>query len=246
MIGIGEQYKNVLFSIFIAESFQLPFKFSRSIFDEEHFYTADYCNKVWDNLNLPYEINENLNAQRANKLDDSGKVADFSYFYIDHFDISPEINKCRELFLSNKNYEDYFNENYFNIAIHIRRSNAWDSKDGLDNLMQYKLGLYTDEFYVKFMKELINHYSRIQTKPVIINIYSQDLDLSNYIELSGSIKFHLNEDPIHSFNSLVLSDILVTGASTFSYSAGLLRSMNKKTIYLPYFHVPISRWSVKK
>jgi hypothetical protein len=150
----------------------------------------------------------------------------------------------KEIFRKNKNYEDYFDKNYTNIAIHIRRGNVWDERafklDGrtYNQLLEYQKSLYPDLFYLKFIPFLLNHYTNSK-----IHIFSQDIDINNYeiFKNNDKIIFYLHESIELTFPKMVLADVLVTGPSTFSWSAGLLRESN--TIYLPYIHPRFSPWS---
>lgn len=239
--GMGEVFKILFFTIYISESYNIPFKYTMHTFTD-HNYNDNFIERFWSNTNLKilFEHNTDLKIQRQWWIaDDNGYIDNCTTKNISNLDNSTLINKYRKIFRYNKKFS--CNNDCFNIAIHIRRSNSFDTRNGINSneLLTFVLSLYPDEFYINLIKHFYENYSKIH-KNIKIHIYSQDLNKNIYD--MDYIVFHLDEDPINSFNDMVLSDVLVTGASNFSYSAALLRNKSQKTYYLEYLNFPLNSW----
>lgn len=122
----------------------------------------------------------------------------------------------------------YFNTDLINIAIHIRREDA---------TVENQRFLPT-AFYANIIKQL----SRIlEDREYEFHIYSygstQQMDeiIAIFQNLSKRVKFHLNQPAMQDIHHMIVSDILVTGHSSFSDWAGFL-SQNIK-LYHPHFHM---------
>lgn len=250
--GYGEQVKAVLYTIAFSDFFGFDFVYT-PIKKIEHFdNNPETLNKIEKMSGFidHYEIDK-LGLQRNGHdvkgegvvgYDDSGRIDNFCHLNMNLFLDNPKIEEARFAFKKNKKYTDYFDPSICNAAIHIRRSNVFDTTRGWHNkLLEYQIQLYIDEYYIK----LINMF--LHDNDVILHIYSQELDEDKYrkcINECNKIVFHLHEELYKTFPSMVFSDILITGASTLSYSAALLRSKEQKTIYLKYFHPPLEHWDV--
>ena len=114
-----------------------------------------------------------------------------------------------------KNTIAYFNKQFVNVAVHIRRGDALDSGQG---------GMWNcNEHYLAVMDKIRKTNPRAR-----FHIYSEG-DPKQFMEFcSHDVEFHLNEDIRETFHALVSADILITSQSTFSYTAALL---SKGVIY---------------
>lgn len=205
-------------------------------------YTIAYCKLN----NLEFQYTPILESEHTNPIN------------LDIFNIYPKSReKCDEktyqkiMKYMNENIDIFPNLSFYKslnnniepapqIAIHIRRNNDFDRNLSLGAKMYVNraINLYPDRFYIKLIDQLMIEYPNHN-----IHIYSQDLDLNNYKKYNN-IVFHLNEPLIDTFNDMLNADILVTGASSLSYCAGLLRK--KRTIYLKYYYKPLKHWIIIK
>ena len=79
-------------------------------------------------------------------------------------------------------------------------------------------------------------------KDLLFHIYSQN-DISDYDTFDKTnIMFHLNENLFDTFIGLVASDILITSASSLSYSAAILS--DGEIYYKPFWHTPGNKWII--
>lgn len=141
------------------------------------------------------------------------------------------LEKLKKIFRANKkNADNYFNNNNFNIAVHIRRPNPHDSRIyGTD---------IPDDHYVKIIDKLRQRYS---SRNPLFHIYSQG-DYENFTKYytSPDIILHLNEPVEDTYLGMVFADVLVTGRSSFSYTAGFLS--DAIVYYNSYVHAHLPQW----
>jgi hypothetical protein len=125
--------------------------------------------------------------------------------------------------------ENHYNNNKFNISIHIRRG------DVQPNYNSYR---YTsNQFYLTQMQHLSEKY---KDRDILFHIYSEGLESEFECFKTQNTVLHLNEDVKTTFIGLITSDVLVQSKSSFSYVAGLL---SKGIIYhIPFWHPPLSSW----
>ena len=119
---------------------------------------------------------------------------------------------------------NYFDENKFNIAVHIRTYTHTDCCKH----PQRELYLPDNNKRVYFE----NIIKKLDTIPLqkekIFHIYSQT-DKSNFSEflklnINGEVRLHINESPLTSLYHMIHSDIFVASNSSLSYVAQLLNS----------------------
>jgi len=124
-----------------------------------------------------------------------------------------------------------------NIAVHIRRADEFDKKNSShlldpDNPDAKRRFLPYDYFLqvCKILEEIIDK------NLISFNIFSvvgQD-ELSEFFELTN-VRFFLNCDARETFNSIVMSDVLVLSPSGFSFNAGMI-SKGAKIFPYPWWH----------
>ena len=116
-----------------------------------------------------------------------------------------------------------------NIAIHIRRHNTHDSRIDGTNI--------PDDVFSNVINKLRDIYS---SKKPLFHLYSQG-NIENFkIFNSQDIVLHLNDSTEDAFTGMVLAEILVTSASSLSYTAGIL---SEGTVYyIPFWHPPLPNW----
>jgi hypothetical protein len=142
---------------------------------------------------------------------------------------SPSFHKYKQFFYKGKSSR--FDNNYFNVAVHIRRPNKYDVRiEGADT---------SNTYYKNIMNTIREKHN---DKKIMFHIYSQG-DLNNFSDLIGAdVTFHLDEFLLDTFTDFVFADALIISASSFSYTAALLS--NGEIYYMPFWHKPLSNWIV--
>ncbi|MBI2775490.1 hypothetical protein HYX58_05775 [Candidatus Dependentiae bacterium] len=140
------------------------------------------------------------------------------------------LKKMRSLFRVGKNKSDYFDDHYYNIAVHIRRPNAHDCcVYGTD---------VPSEIYSTAIRKLREIYS--DKKPLLFHIFSQgnENDFKEFI--APDTIFHINEDSNDTYIAMAFADVLIAGRSSFGYTAGYF---NEGIVYyVSYFHATLPHW----
>ena len=94
------------------------------------------------------------------------------------------------------------------------------------------------------LQMIINIREKYKHKDLQFHIYSQgNIQDFDYF-ISNDTIFHINEDLTNTFIGLVVADILVTSASSLSYSAALIS--DGEIYYLPFWHPPLDNWIICK
>lgn len=139
------------------------------------------------------------------------------------------LKKIKKIFRANKKTDNYFNNQNLNIAIHIRRPNPRDDRiTGTDT---------PDTIFLNIINQLRIIYT---SKNPLFHLYSQGNKENFRLFDAPNIILHLDESTENTFIAMVLADVLVVGASSFSYAAGLL---SEGTVYcLPFWHSPLPHW----
>ena len=144
-------------------------------------------------------------------------------------DFKKNLNFVKKIFYKNK--INPYNNNYFNIAIHIRRYNKCDNRMDGTNI--------ENKYYLNIINFLLKKY---YNKDIKIHIFSQgNIDLFKDFDSDKTI-FHLNETIEETFLSFCFANILVTSASSFSYTAALLN--NNEKYYKKFWHPPLKSWNI--
>jgi Glycosyl transferase family 2 len=126
------------------------------------------------------------------------------------------------------------------LAVHIRRPNCDDTRpNGGEE--------YTNEYYIQTLLNIRNTYNGYDTSNRIqYHIYSQgDVDkfstIKNHHVLGTDVMLHLNETTEDTFIGMTVADILVTSASSYSYTAAFL--CDGDIYYTNFWHKPCSWWN---
>ena len=218
----------------------------KTVYEDEdvELYKIMNIEKYFKNIN---DIDKNIV-----EIGDIQKTYDFVNQNIDRCLNSNTMKKIRDIFKENKNL-NYFNKDFFNIAIHIRRCSIHknidlqthyecenlnvDLKNIKDKSILPKLSVrFTDDsYYISLMNMIRNQHPNAK-----FHIYSEGVesDFSNFI--GDDIIFHLNESLIDTYTALVFANILITSKSSFSYSAALLSE--NIVFYKNFWHPPASHW----
>ena len=228
--GFGGQYQTIIYCILYAEESQNIYAY-RNIKKIEHNYENDdkFIDKIEDLMNLKkYYINLN-DRPDCNLLNFEFLIKNFEN-NIDYYINCQTLSKIKKIFWENKE-RNHFNNDKFNIAIHVRRPNPHDNRtNGTDT---------PDEYYLNVMNIIRSQYNH---KDILFHIYSQGDNSSFNKYISDDVVFHINEDIYTTFIGLVAADVLVMSRSSFSYVAALL---NEGIIYYcPFWHIPAKHWII--
>ncbi len=140
------------------------------------------------------------------------------------------LKKIKTIFKANKNINNYFNNENFNIAIHMRRHNPHDDRIAGTDM--------SDSVYLNTIERLRTKFA---FKNPLFHVYSQGDSKDFEIFNAPDIMLHLNESIENTFTSLVLADLLVVSTSTFSYTAGILSE--GIVYYIPFWWKPFPDWT---
>jgi hypothetical protein len=230
--GFGAQFQHIIFGIIYAELNQLQF-LHHKIEDIEHNYNNNP--KFIDNINDLMNIHNEYLTISYQDIHKSSLVElrEIYYFVEMNLDKSNNLYKIKNCFWSNKNKSNIFNNNKLNIAVHIRRLNSHDNRIE---------GTNTDyNYYLKVINYIREKYL-FENKELLFHIYSQG-NIQNFnCFQQNDVVFHLDEDLSKTFIELVGADILITSASSLSYSAALLT--DGEVYYLPFWHKPMKNWII--
>ena len=232
--GFGSQYQAFIWGILYAGNNNYIYVY-RNVNNIEHNYNKDenFIDKIEKLINLKNNyINEkDLDSESSNVFIDQHTVYQDVENNLDFYLESEDLIKIKKCFWENKD-KDVFKNNKINVAIHIRRPNPHDNRI---------LGTDTpDEYYLKVINLIKTEYDN---EKLCFHIYSQGSieNFKKFMELENII-FHLDSDLIETFVELVGADILVTSASSFSYSAAWIS--DNIIYYLPFWHKPSQKWKI--
>lgn len=226
--GFGAQLQNIIWTYILCkmnnyEYYYLPFS------KVEHNYDNDinFVKNIEDFLNFKKQFN--LSNTNINQV-----PSHICYNYIEKNIFSQNyekyLNEFKDIFYKDKEL-NYFKNNKINVAVHIRRPNKHDNRiQGADT---------PDDYYLTIIKKIKEKYF---DKKLIFHIYSQgDLENFKIYENTNTI-LHINENILDTLKGMIFSDILVTSASSFSYSAALLS--NGEIYYKQFWHPPMNNWNI--
>jgi hypothetical protein len=251
--GFGSQYQYLLELILMCYKNGYNFVYT-PLHKIEHNYNndPDFYNKMEYLMNIKssfQNINNVSNETKSNIIiAQQGNVKSDFDKNISHFVHEEYIEKIRCMFWENKqDRKNPFNNGKINIAVHFRRYNTFDDKHYDRN--HYNGRFDGKEYFMKVMNKIRNTY---KNQSIQFHLYTQKNVLEYYHEESkdniedyfkaDDVEFHIDTNICDSFIEMVAADILVTSASSLSYSAGLL---NKGIVYYrPFWHKPLRHWIV--
>jgi hypothetical protein len=126
------------------------------------------------------------------------------------------------------------------LSVHIRRPNCDDTRpNGGEE--------YTNEYYIRSLLNIRETYMNRDSKNRIqYHVYSQGTDdkfadLCKHAIIGDDVMMHLNDTNEDTFIGMTLADILVTSASSYSYTAAFL--CDGDIYYTDFWHKPCSWWN---
>lgn len=224
--GFGSQFQNIIAAALYAELTGKPFVYS-PFQAMEHNYDndPDFLAKKEDFINFIGNFELNDGSYGANNAISYKPIIDT---YPELCAQSATLAKVKRLFRANKN-ADYFKNERFNIAIHLRRPNQQDNRIEGTNT--------PDQLFLDTINALRTCY---RDKKPFFHIYSQGNTAQFQAFAADDIVLHLNESVEDTFQAFVFADVLVTSASSLSYTAALLSE--SPVYYIPFWHSPLPRW----
>ncbi len=227
--GFGSQFQTIIASVIYAELHNKRYVYTPFGL-MEHNYTNDpyFIAKKEELINF---IN-NFETIDSNSHYSVTASVNYKAFFDANVGIcanSRALEKIKRIFRANKDKRNYFNDENLHIAIHVRRPNSHDNRI---------MGTNTSD--TVFMN-IINKLRMIYTaQNPLFHLYSQGKS-ENFSRFNApDVILHLDESVEDTFCAMVFADILVTAASSFSYTAALLSE--GIVYYLPFWHAPLPQW----
>ena len=226
--GFGGQFQTIIASVIYAELNNKKFIYTPFKAMEHNYHNdADFLKKKESLINFidNFEINED------DTIDPIVHSVFLNFFEENLVKCvnSLSLKKIKKLFRANKNAHNYFNNENLNIAVHVRRPNAHDSRiEGTDT---------SDDIFLYTLDQLRVIYA---AKNPRFHIYSQGHAENFKIYEAQDVVLHIDESVEDTFTGMVFADVLVTAASSLSYTAGLLSE--GIVYYIPFWHAPLPDW----
>lgn len=227
--GFGGQFQSLIASVIYAELnaakfVYTPFKVMAHNYDNDPDFIAK---KEWlINFKGNFEINNgSYKTLSLNHID-------FIRFFEAHIvqcAHSQALKTMKKIFRANKDIKNYFDGRTFNIVLHVRRPNAHDTRiEGADA---------PDTLFLHVIHRLRVMYG---AKSPMFHVFSQGSSENFKAFNAPDVQLHLNDSVEDSFTAMVLADVLVAAASSFSYVAGILS--DGAVYYIPFWHTPLPGW----
>jgi len=224
--GFGSQFQDIVSAVIFAEFnnkkfVYTPFKSMEHNYDNDPYFLIK---KEWlINFIDNFELN-------------TCGVQPIVQWYRHHFDRhvvayskSEALKKIKKIFRANKP-KNWFDPDYFHVAVHIRRSNPHDCRVEGTTTPVHSYAQALDTLRIRFHDENL-----------LFHIYSQG-NSRDFRELAApDVILHLNESIETTFISLVLADALIIGTSSMSHVAGWLS--DGVVFYTPFWHPPLPHWT---
>jgi hypothetical protein len=227
---------------------------------KDEFHIADLANAIGETtlakhlsdkdrqFGYPWEVRDKLPSFVEKIRGGNGEVSGISIFELQLCSRSREcqlfldaelIQILQEKFETNgyKPEEMLYNEQYLNIAIHIRRGDVWDFSQAGSKKLMYANRLVSEEYYVGLLERL-QKFLGSSSKPVQFHIFSDGRpenfgkfiftgEREAFLKLESgiiieNIQFHLRQNSIDTLYHMIKAPIFVPGKSTFSVVAVLL------------------------
>ena len=232
--GFGSQFQYFISAIIYAELNGFEYV-HRPVTVMDHNYNNDptFLQRMNDAMNIDSKYRRYDELKETDKEHKTnGKFKDFFDRNFEQYYNSASLQNIKRKYLENKPPKHtIFEKDVVHITVHVRRFNSHDSRgvDNIDNLLLFKMRQMNKEYQEKN----IRHHFHIESQGTIENF-------SHFEKAFDNISFHLNDEPDKSFYRMVISDVLITHKSSFSYAAALL---SDGIIYFKKFwHIGAEKW----
>jgi hypothetical protein len=235
--GIGHQLANWIAGYWWARQFGLKYAhipFSNSKweyffgFGENEAKVEDLLKKGYKKIVLPYfdqhTEKEIAVVKQIIKSYSNQKIvfiAEQDQDYTNQQDLQDILKKKFNSAPARKSDTLIYKPNYFNIAIHIRRTVVIDGvvTNETDRIKSQRW--LASDYYEKVLQQVLNALTL--TKPIAIYVFSTGKP-EEFVEFTkyGNVRFCSDMDEYTSFLHLVRADLLITSKSSFSYKPALI------------------------
>ena len=229
--GFGSQFQTIISSVVYAELNNKKYAYTPFLMMAHNYNNSpDFTSKkeLFINFIDNFETIDTINKENY-RINSGVNYKAFFDANVIKCTNSHALKKIKRIFRANKKIDNYFNNENLNIVIHIRRPNPHDNRI---------LGADTpDTVFFNIINRLRLVYS---SKNPLFHLFSQGNSEDFKAFNVQDTVLHINESIEDTFLAMVLADVLVTGASSFSYTAGLL---SEGTVYyIPFWHTPLPHW----
>lgn len=255
--GFGAQFQRFVWTCIYAEECEESTFIYRSPEKMAHNYTGEvnYIEKLETMMNMkPHYMN--YDDAIANKTIDNILTPDFYDIFnyvernIDKCMKSESMARIKRYYWQNKDsvrdrprlyrISDGDHKYTHHLAAHIRRPNCDDTRpNGGEE--------YTNEYYIKSLMTIRDKYmQRDSNNRIQFHIYSQGSEekfanISGHEIIGPDVMLHINDSNEDTYLGMTMADILVTSASSYSYSAAFF--CNGDIYYTDFWHKPCSWWN---
>lgn len=232
--GFGENFKFIIYMMLYAEFTNNTFHYNPLNENIGHNYDND-PNFIAKKEKLMNIVNHFKKVDEKNEYHTLGKF-DLVHFFQVNAHLYLKSKTCLKLKTIFREVNvNRFDKNFFNIVIHIRRTNPQDK-----NILSLRRTIIPGtEISIDIYKDIIEDLKKKYTN-YKFHIYSQG-DKKDF-DFDDDIILHLNESVEDTFIDFVYADALVIAPSSFSYSAALIS--NGIIYYINSYHKPLSNWNL--
>jgi hypothetical protein len=259
--GFGAQFQRFIWTCIYAEEYEesefvyiTPKQIAHNYTDDPKFITKleELMNMKPHYLNYQDAINSNIKILTPEFYD----VFNYIEKNIDISMKSKSMKRIKEHYWQNKDRthartrlfriqsSDDSNTKYtHHLSVHIRRPNCDDTRpNGGEE--------YTNEYYIQSLLMIREKYLNYDSNHRIqYHIYSQGTedkfaDICSHPVIGHDIMMHLHDSTEDTFIGMTIADILVTSASSYSYTAAFLSDGD--IYYTDFWHKPCSWWNKLK
>jgi len=265
--GFGAQFQRFIWTCIYAEECEESTFIYRTPVKMAHNYDndPDFITKLERLMNMkPHYMNysdvvaQNAEHERAGRREEIVDISTPDFYDIFNY-VERNIDRCmksksmariKELYWQNKDrlsararvYRIQDAGGYthtHHLAVHIRRPNCDDTRpNGGEE--------YTNQYYIRSLLTIRETYLKDNADIRIqYHIYSQGnddkfADFINHDIIGKDVTLHLNDSNEDTYLGMTLADILVTSASSYSYSAAFF--CDGDIYYTKFWHKPCSWW----
>ncbi len=142
-------------------------------------------------------------------------------FLKDLYLISDDLKKKFRKASCRKNDKVQYDNSYYNIAVHVRRTVIIDGKKIEESPEIREMRWLSNDYYEKVLKQVLDTIQ--PNKPIAIWLFSTG-KAEEFAEFAkyGEVHFCNDMDEYMSFAHLIYADLLITSKSSFSYKPALM------------------------
>jgi hypothetical protein len=265
--GFGAQFQRFIWTCIYAEEceesifiYRTPIKISHNYNDDPEFIPKmeELMNMKPHYMNYSDVVAQNAEHERAGRGEEIVDILTPHFYDVFNY-IERHIDTCmkgksmariKEQYWRNKDRPRERERVYHiqaaaagvythHLAAHIRRPNCDDTRpNGGEE--------YTNEYYIRSILTIRETYLKDNANTRIqFHIYSQGreekfADFTKHDIIGRDVVLHLNESNEDTFLGMTLADILITSASSYSYSAAFF--CDGDIYYTKFWHNPCSWW----